>query len=89
MAIINSFYVFCFVNVQDLALATVWDDQLSYFLSPALAAYELERTTGISSGNEEFQDIIRRAVPDGHTFKGFPIHFVYRNARRAFAACLR
>ncbi|XP_070798501.1 centrosomal protein of 76 kDa [Pituophis catenifer annectens] len=74
---------------KDLGLATVWDDQLSYFLSPALAAYELERTTGISSGNEEFQDIIRRAVPDGHTFKGFPIHFVYRNARRAFASCLR
>uniref|UniRef100_G1KNT5 Centrosomal protein of 76 kDa n=1 Tax=Anolis carolinensis TaxID=28377 RepID=G1KNT5_ANOCA len=74
---------------KDLGLATVWDDQLSYLLSPALAAYELERTTGVSSGNEEFQDAIRRAVPDGHTFKGFPIHFVYKNARRAFAACLR
>ncbi|XP_044282379.1 centrosomal protein of 76 kDa isoform X2 [Varanus komodoensis] len=74
---------------KDLGLATVWDDQLSYLLSPALAAYELERTTNISSGNEEFQDAIRRAVPDGHTFKGFPIHFVYKNARRAFAACLR
>ncbi|XP_054841418.1 centrosomal protein of 76 kDa [Eublepharis macularius] len=74
---------------KDLGFATVWDDQLSYLLSPALAAYELERTTSISSGNEEFQDAIRRAVPDGHTFKGFPIHFVYRNARRAFATCLR
>ncbi|XP_015269857.1 PREDICTED: centrosomal protein of 76 kDa isoform X1 [Gekko japonicus] len=74
---------------KDLGFATVWDDQLSYLLSPALAAYELERTTGVSSGNEEFQDAIRRAVPDGHTFKGFPIHFVYRNARRAFATCLR
>ncbi|XP_019380599.1 PREDICTED: centrosomal protein of 76 kDa isoform X2 [Gavialis gangeticus] len=74
---------------KDLGLTTVWDDQLSYLLSPALAAYELERTTSISAGNEEFQDAIRRAVPDGHTFKGFPIHFVYRNARRAFATCLR
>nr|XP_034981273.1 centrosomal protein of 76 kDa isoform X2 [Zootoca vivipara] len=74
---------------KDLGLSTVWDDQLSYLLSPALAAYELERTTGVSSGNEEFQDAIRRAVPNGHTFKGFPIHFVHRNARRAFAACLR
>ncbi|XP_028593234.2 centrosomal protein of 76 kDa isoform X2 [Podarcis muralis] len=74
---------------KDLGFSTVWDDQLSYLLSPALAAYELERTTGVSSGNEEFQDAIRRAVPDGHTFKGFPIHFVHRNARRAFAACLR
>uniref|UniRef100_A0ACB8FD57 Centrosomal protein of 76 kDa n=1 Tax=Sphaerodactylus townsendi TaxID=933632 RepID=A0ACB8FD57_9SAUR len=59
------------------------------FKALSLAAYELERTTGVSSGNEEFQDAIRRAVPDGHTFKGFPIHFVYRNARRAFATCLR
>ncbi|XP_054237769.1 centrosomal protein of 76 kDa isoform X2 [Indicator indicator] len=74
---------------KDLRLSTVWDDHLSYLLSPALAAYELERTTSISAGNEEFQDAIRRAVPDGHTFKGFPIHFVYRNARRAFATCLR
>ncbi|KAM9308041.1 centrosomal protein of 76 kDa isoform 2-T2 [Gastrophryne carolinensis] len=74
---------------KDLGLATVWEDQLSYLLSPALAAYEIERTTGMSAGNEEFQDAIRRAVPDGHTFKGFPIHFVHRNARRAFATCLR
>nr|XP_005996579.2 PREDICTED: centrosomal protein of 76 kDa isoform X1 [Latimeria chalumnae] len=74
---------------KDLGLGTVWEDHLSYLLSPALAAYEIERTTGISAGNEEFQDAIRRAVPDGHTFKGFPIHFVHRNARRAFATCLR
>ncbi|EHH58742.1 Centrosomal protein of 76 kDa [Macaca fascicularis] len=74
---------------RDLGLTTVWEDQLSYLLSPALASYEFERTTSISAGNEEFQDAIRRAVPDGHTFKGFPIHFVYRNARRAFATCLR
>ncbi|XP_072267577.1 centrosomal protein of 76 kDa [Pyxicephalus adspersus] len=74
---------------KDLGLTTVWEDQLSYLLSPALAAYEIERSTGISAGNEEFQDAIRRAVPDGHTFKGFPIHFVHRNARRAFATCMR
>ncbi|MBN3308447.1 CEP76 protein, partial [Amia calva] len=74
---------------KDLGLATVWDDHLSYLLSPALSAYELERSTGVSCGNEEFQDAVRRAVPDGHTFKGFPIHFLHRNARRAFATCLR
>ncbi|XP_067305275.1 centrosomal protein of 76 kDa [Pseudorasbora parva] len=74
---------------KDLGLATVWDDHLSYLLSAALSAYELERCTGVSCGNEEFQDAVRRAVPDGHTFKGFPIHFLHRNARRAFATCLR
>uniref|UniRef100_A0AAY4DDE2 Centrosomal protein of 76 kDa n=1 Tax=Denticeps clupeoides TaxID=299321 RepID=A0AAY4DDE2_9TELE len=74
---------------KDLGLATVWDDSLSYLLSAALSAYEMERCTGVSCGNEEFQDAVRRAVPDGHTFKGFPIHFVHRNARRVFTACLR
>ncbi|XP_068591729.1 centrosomal protein of 76 kDa [Cebidichthys violaceus] len=74
---------------KDLELATVWDDHLSYLLSSALSAYELERCTGVSCGNEEFQDAVRRAVPDGHTFKGFPINFLHRNARRAFATCLR
>ncbi|CAN9514046.1 unnamed protein product [Ophioblennius macclurei] len=74
---------------KDLDLATVWDDHLCYLLSSALSAYELERCTGVSCGNEEFQDAVRRAVPDGHTFKGFPIHFLHRNARRAFSTCLR
>lgn len=82
-------YGLCGALLQDLELATVWDDHLSYLLSSALSAYELERCTGVSCGNEEFQDAVRRAVPDGHTFKGFPIHFLHRNARRAFAACLR
>lgn len=75
--------------LQDLDLGTVWDDHLCYLLSSALSAYEMERCTGVSCGNEEFQDAVRRAVPDGQTFKGFPIHFLHRNARRAFATCLR
>ncbi|KAF3691523.1 Centrosomal protein of 76 kDa [Channa argus] len=74
---------------KDLGLVTVWDDHLSYLLSSALSVYELERCTGVSCGNEEFQDAVRRAVPEGHTFKGFPIHFLHCNARRAFATCLR
>ncbi|KAJ8013424.1 hypothetical protein DPEC_G00053120 [Dallia pectoralis] len=74
---------------KDLGLTTVLDDHLSYVLSSALVAYEMERCTGTSCGNEEFQDAVRRAVPDGHTFKGFPVHFLHRNARRAFATCLR
>lgn len=76
----------------DLELSTCWDDHLCYVLSPALAAYESERTSGgepPASGNEEFQEAIRRAVPEGHTFKGFPIQFLHRNARRAFASCLK
>ncbi|KAL4235276.1 Centrosomal protein of 76 kDa [Mactra antiquata] len=74
---------------RDLGLTTMWDDQLSYLLTPSLAAYETERTTGLTPGNEEFQDSIKQAVPDGHTFKGYPIQFSHRNARRVFATSLR
>ena len=44
---------------------------------------------GVTAGNDDFQSAIRRAVPDGHTFKGYPVQFVHRNARRAFAACIK
>lgn len=74
---------------KDLGLATIWDEELSYLLSPALSAYELEHSCGVSTGNEDFQDAIRRNVPEGHTFKGFPIQFIHTNARRAFATCLK
>uniref|UniRef100_A0A8C5GID0 Centrosomal protein of 76 kDa n=1 Tax=Gouania willdenowi TaxID=441366 RepID=A0A8C5GID0_GOUWI len=74
---------------KDLDLATVWNDHLSYLMSSALSVYELERCTAFLAVNDEFQDAVRRAVPDGHTFKGFPIHFLHRNARRAFVTCLK
>ncbi|XP_068179754.1 centrosomal protein of 76 kDa [Antennarius striatus] len=74
---------------KDLELTTVWDDHLSYILSSALSVYESERCTGISCGTQEFQDAVRRVVPVGHTFKGFPYHFLHRNARRIFATCLK
>ena len=74
---------------QDQGLTTSWDDQLSYILTPALAAYETERVTGVTAGNEEFQDAVRQAVSDCFTFKGYPIQFPHRNARRAFLTCLK
>ncbi|KAK7114460.1 hypothetical protein V1264_000518 [Littorina saxatilis] len=74
---------------QDQGLTTPWDDQLSYILTPALAAYETERVTGVTAGNEEFQDAVRQAVPEGQTFKGYPIQFTHRNARKAFLTCLK
>ena len=74
---------------QELGLGTHWDDDLSYLLSPALTAYELERCTGLSVGNEEFQDAIHNAVPLGHTFKGFPIQLTSWNPKRVFSACTK
>ena len=44
---------------------------------------------GVSAGNEEFQEAVRRAVPEGNTFKGFPIQFNHRNQHNIFVTCLR
>jgi centrosomal protein CEP76 len=57
-------------------LLTHWDDELSYLLSPALVNYELDRIGGVTYGNEEFQQSIKRYVPEGHTFKAFPSQFL-------------
>ena len=74
---------------KDIGLHTSWDDHLSYILSPALASYEMERVTGISVGNEEFDQAIKLAIPEGHSFKAFPIQFIHRNSRKAFNSCLK
>eukprot|EP01137_Pigoraptor_chileana_P005113 Opistho-2@47775 len=74
---------------RDRGFSTAYDDDLAHLLTPALASYELERATGVRVGNEDFESVIRRAVPEGQTFKGFPIQFSHRSTRRMFAACLK
>lgn len=60
---------------------TAWDDQLGQLLMPALAAYEYEAVhSEVAPGNEEFQQAIRRAVPLGWVFKGFPQHHAHASA---------
>eukprot|EP00899_Mesostigma_viride_P001946 jgi/Mesvir1/11752/Mv00123-RA.1 len=70
-------------------LSTVWDEGLSYLLMPALAAYQGELVTGVSSGNEEFQQSIKRAVPTGFTFKGYPQHFNHYSPSRIMRELLQ
>jgi len=74
---------------NEIGLATHWDDHLGYVLSPALASYELERVSGLSVGNEEFDQAVKLSIPEGHSFKAFPIQFLHRNARKVFAACMK
>lgn len=50
---------------------------MSYLLSTALANYEYERVGGGSFAAEEFQHGIKNYVPEGHTFKAFPIQFTH------------
>ena len=70
-------------------MSTVWDAELAYLLTPALAAYENERVTGNPYGNPEFQQAVRGAVPKGHTFKGFPVLFNHRDPQRMFDSVFR
>ena len=58
-------------------------------MSPALASYEMERVTGLSVGNEEFDQAVKLAIPDGHSFKAFPIQLIHKNPRKAFSSCLK
>ncbi|KAL1521280.1 hypothetical protein AB1Y20_020949 [Prymnesium parvum] len=74
---------------QKLDLRCNWDDRMSYCLAPALISYETERTTGAPHGTLEFQAAIRRLVPEGFTFKGFPQHLLILDAQAAMAQWLR
>ncbi|CAK9003009.1 Centrosomal protein of 76 kDa (Cep76) [Durusdinium trenchii] len=71
---------------EQCSLSTQWDPDLSYYLNPALSAYETERSTGVLFGNEEFQAIIKRHIPQGHSFKGFPTMLNHRDPHRIFHA---
>lgn len=44
-------------------------------LSTALHNYELERLAAMTFAGGEFQSAIKNYVPEGHTFKAFPIQF--------------
>lgn len=53
---------------------THWDDNTAFLLMSSLAAYEQEALTGQPAAQEDFQQCIRRNIPSGCTFKGFPQH---------------
>eukprot|EP00002_Diphylleia_rotans_P038836 TRINITY_DN8878_c0_g1_i1.p1 TRINITY_DN8878_c0_g1~~TRINITY_DN8878_c0_g1_i1.p1 ORF type:complete len:600 (+),score=95.19 TRINITY_DN8878_c0_g1_i1:110-1909(+) len=69
-----------------IGLSCSWDETLSYLMLPALSGYELERITGISVGQEEFQQAIKLAVPEGHTVKVGEI-FALGSLTTLFAKC--
>ena len=55
---------------------------MEYILDSALSSYELERLTGQTFGNEEFSEAIKNIVPEGHTFKAFPIQFTHLDTQK-------
>ncbi|KAI8612287.1 CEP76 C2 domain-containing protein [Chytriomyces sp. MP71] len=76
---------------DDHDLLTAWDDDLSHLLGQCLWGCEMDKMMrngkGISSGgvnSVEFQEGVRSSIPEGHTFKGFPVHFNTLNPQRIF-----
>ena len=57
---------------------THWDDSTGFLLMPFLAAHEQDALTGQCTAQDDFQQCIRRSIPSGCTFKGFPQHHRYR-----------
>ena len=51
-------------------------------LSTALVNYEYERIGGANFASSEFQHGIKNYVPEGHTFKAFPIQFSHFDTDR-------
>ena len=75
---------------KDLDLTTKWDDNLSLLLGQSLTSYEIEKSCGVANvGNDDFQDAIKRAVPEGNTFKGFPMQLLHCNANKVFKSCMK
>ena len=72
-----------------MLVSTQFDDNLSYMLSPAISNYELERLCGLTYGNDEFKAAITQVVPDGHTFKAFPIQTQGFDANKIVSALLQ
>ena len=64
----------------DAGLQTNFDEQLGLVLQPALAAYELDRATGVTFGNQDFQAAIKGKVLKGETFKAYPTCFGHADA---------
>ena len=61
-------------------LQTHFDEELSHILQTALAAYELDRATGVTFGNQDFQAAIKNKVQKGETFKAYPTCFGHTDA---------
>ncbi len=64
----------------EVGLQTQFDHELGLVLQPALAAYELDRATGVTFGNQDFQAAIKSKVLRGETFKAYPTCFGHTDA---------
>jgi len=72
-----------------LGLGITWNTEVSQILVQCLASYEMERSSGVSCNTADFQHNIKRAIPKGHTFKGYPLQFAHADASAIMEECGR
>ncbi|KAJ3070219.1 Centrosomal protein of 76 kDa [Podochytrium sp. JEL0797] len=86
---------------DDHDLLTVWDDDLAHLLTQCLSGCEVGKLypkrvggggaaggmAGVDFGvsSVDFQEGVKRGIPEGHTFKGFPIQFNTLNPQKIFS----
>mmetsp|Transcript_23721 Transcript_23721/g.26350 ORF Transcript_23721/g.26350 Transcript_23721/m.26350 type:complete len:90 (+) Transcript_23721:101-370(+) len=58
-------------------------------LSIPLHNYELERLGSITFCTNEFQSSVKNYVPEGHTFKAFPIQFNHFDINKMILALFK
>ncbi|KAK9817335.1 hypothetical protein WJX74_001322 [Apatococcus lobatus] len=64
-----------------------WDAPLSFLLMPLLVAYEQEALTGAAAhGKDEAMGAVKRCIPPGWTFRGYPHQ--YRSQSSAYIAAV-
>ncbi|CAL8097152.1 unnamed protein product [Calicophoron daubneyi] len=84
-------------RVKQSADTWFWDRQLSQALTPVLAGFEADQLRPPAELPEDTLDIepqvnmlpLRQYVPEGFTFKAYPIQLLHTNARRILSTCLR
>jgi centrosomal protein CEP76 len=69
---------------KDHYLACSWDESLPTLLGQSLWSMEYGKVSGqsISHFSDDFQMGVKRSIPDGHTFKGFPMAFNHTHPQR-------
>lgn len=78
--------------------STVWDDdEMGFVLSQVLWEYEMANIWNgpgskvLVAGMEEdhFKMGIKNCIPEGHTFKGYPINFNHQDLSKIFSTLLK
>jgi centrosomal protein CEP76 len=76
---------------KDRSLDCVFDDSLENLLGQSLWSIETEKLyqTNKSCFTDDFQEGVKRSMPEGHVFKGFPVCYNHMNVGRMFSNMCR